>query len=237
MVVIKFRVRGDLRFLSHAETMKLFQRAFTRAGIKMRYSEGFNPRPRISLPLPRSVGIESEDDLLCVQLPAEGKVESELSGPGVCFDTEQLKAKVSGQLPEGCELVSVRVAEGKVLPRPCSAIYVLIVQHGGGITQEKLKAAVDRSMSSENLVLERQVDKRGTRRKVDVRGFLESVRLEEEDVSVCERTQVSRKTRIVVECKISSTGSIRVDEILKVLELDVGQLAGPIKRLGVKWQE
>jgi len=42
---------------------------------------------------------------------------------------------------------------------------------------------------------------------------------------------------IVVECKISSAGSIRVEEILNLLELDVENLAAPIRRTSVRWQE
>jgi len=41
---------------------------------------------------------------------------------------------------------------------------------------------------------------------------------------------------VIVECKVSSAGSIRVDEILKLLELDAEKLAGPIRRTAVEWQ-
>ncbi|MHC4625895.1 MAG: DUF2344 domain-containing protein, partial [Planctomycetota bacterium] len=44
--MIKFRVRDTLRFLSHAETLRVFQRACVRGHIKILYSQGFNPRPR-----------------------------------------------------------------------------------------------------------------------------------------------------------------------------------------------
>ena len=42
---------------------------------------------------------------------------------------------------------------------------------------------------------------------------------------------------IAVECKISSAGSIRVDEILKLLELDVEKLEAPVRRTNVQWQK
>jgi hypothetical protein len=41
---------------------------------------------------------------------------------------------------------------------------------------------------------------------------------------------------VIVECSVSSAGSIRVDEILKLLELDTEKLAGPIRRTAVGWQ-
>ena len=68
LLVIKFKLSGSLRFLSHAEMLKVFQRACVRAGIKIQYSQGFNPRPKLSLPLPRSVGVETDEDLLCLRV-------------------------------------------------------------------------------------------------------------------------------------------------------------------------
>jgi len=41
---------------------------------------------------------------------------------------------------------------------------------------------------------------------------------------------------IIVECNISSAGSIRVDEVLGLLELDEGKLASPVRRTNVQWQ-
>ena len=72
-----------MRFLSHAETARVLQRACVRAAVPVRYSEGFNPHPRLSLPLPRPVGVESEDELLVVRLcedrenAAESRAERE----------------------------------------------------------------------------------------------------------------------------------------------------------------
>jgi hypothetical protein len=70
-LAVRFRIGGALRFLSHAETSRVFQRACARAGIPVKYSAGFNPHPKLSLPLPRSVGVESDDELLVVRLSDE----------------------------------------------------------------------------------------------------------------------------------------------------------------------
>jgi hypothetical protein len=89
---------------------------------------------------------------------------------------------------------------------------------------EELKAAIKRLLASESINLQRQIDKRKSRIKnIDVRGFLKSIELD--------------GNSIIVECKISSAGSIRVDEILKLLELDVEKLASPIRRTNVQWQQ
>ena len=67
-VAVRFAVQGDLRFISHHDTMRMFERALVRAGLPLRYSGGFNPRPRISLPVPRPVGVATEADILVLEL-------------------------------------------------------------------------------------------------------------------------------------------------------------------------
>lgn len=55
---IRFRyARGkELRFLSHLDMLRLFQRAMRRAGLPLAYTLGFSPRPRLSLAAPLPVG-------------------------------------------------------------------------------------------------------------------------------------------------------------------------------------
>ena len=53
---IKFRKQGDLRFIGHLDIMRYFQKLIRRAGIPIRYSEGFNPHQVMSFASPLSVG-------------------------------------------------------------------------------------------------------------------------------------------------------------------------------------
>ncbi len=50
---LEFALAGDLRFLAHHDELRLLTRALVRAGWPLAYSQGFNPRPRLVLPLPR----------------------------------------------------------------------------------------------------------------------------------------------------------------------------------------
>ena len=61
-------VEGDLRFLSHHETMRAVERSLLRAGLALRFTQGFHPHPILSLACPRSVGVASDEDLLVVSL-------------------------------------------------------------------------------------------------------------------------------------------------------------------------
>ena len=59
-----FEKVGRSVWISHLDLMRLFQRAFKRAGLKLKHTQGFNPRPSVSIALPLSVGVESECELL-----------------------------------------------------------------------------------------------------------------------------------------------------------------------------
>ena len=59
-----FEKKGNAVWISHLDLMRLFQRAFKRAGLPLTHSKGFNPRPSVSIALPLSVGVESGCELL-----------------------------------------------------------------------------------------------------------------------------------------------------------------------------
>jgi len=61
---IRFSRGEELKFISHLDIMRLWQRALHRAGIQLAYTEGFSPHPRISLAAPLAVGVTSQSELM-----------------------------------------------------------------------------------------------------------------------------------------------------------------------------
>jgi radical SAM-linked protein len=99
-MAVRFRVVGPAAMLSHAEMSRVLQRACARADLPVRYSEGFNPHPKLSLPLPRPVGVESDDELLVARLHADPVA----GGAGARAGAEAtLMRALAEQLPEGIE--------------------------------------------------------------------------------------------------------------------------------------
>lgn len=62
--LFKFSKLGMIRYTSHLDMNRLFQRAFKRAGIQLEYSKGFNPHPKLSFAHPLSLGYTSEGEYL-----------------------------------------------------------------------------------------------------------------------------------------------------------------------------
>ena len=71
-----FEKTGDSVWISHLDLMRVFQRAFRRAGLLLKHSQGFTPRAIVSIALPLSVGVESVCELLDYEL-VEGKATME----------------------------------------------------------------------------------------------------------------------------------------------------------------
>ena len=90
-----FEKTGNAVWISHLDLMRLFQRAFKRAGLPLTHTKGFNPRPSVSIALPLSVGVESRCEILDFDLDGE-KV--------ACEEIHQRLNKV---LVEGVRVLSV----------------------------------------------------------------------------------------------------------------------------------
>ncbi|MBU5427206.1 TIGR03936 family radical SAM-associated protein [Tissierella pigra] len=65
---VTFCKKNYLRYIGHLDLMRLFHRSFNRAKIPLKYSEGFNPHPKFSIAHPLSLGIESEEEYMDIDL-------------------------------------------------------------------------------------------------------------------------------------------------------------------------
>ena len=70
---------GDAVWMSHLDLMRLMQRAFKRAGLPLKHTQGFNPRPSVSIALPLSVGVESVCELLDFDLDGEAAAMGDIT--------------------------------------------------------------------------------------------------------------------------------------------------------------
>ena len=82
-------------WISHLDLMRLFQRAFKRAGLPLTHTHGFNPRPSVSIALPLSVGVESRCELLDFEL-----MDCDASN-------EEIKSKLNAALVAGVTVLDV----------------------------------------------------------------------------------------------------------------------------------
>ncbi len=65
---VRFSRGEEIKYISHLDLIRLWQRALNRAGIPLTYSKGFNPHPQISMALALAMGVTSEAELMDIML-------------------------------------------------------------------------------------------------------------------------------------------------------------------------
>ena len=97
---LKFSKTGRAVYISHLDLMRTMQRVFSRAGVQLKYSEGFNPHAKISIVLPLTVGTRSLCEYMDFSL-AEDR------------DLTQLPSLLNPFMPEGIEALEAYEAPCK----------------------------------------------------------------------------------------------------------------------------
>jgi radical SAM-linked protein len=157
-LIVRFGIDGDLRFLSHRDTMRLFERALARAGWPVKFTEGFNPRPRLSLPLPRSVGTAGEDEWLIV----------ELAQP---IDPSEALRDLARHMPAGIQLLGAEAPTTDASPQPVRVWYEVPL----GAPGPELDQAIEALLAREAFLVTRPEHEGRAAREVDIRPFVEAL--------------------------------------------------------------
>lgn len=137
-----FEKTGPAVYISHLDLMRLIQRAFKRAGLPLTHSQGFNPRPSVSIALPLSLGVESRCELLDFDLEGEPP------------DCEEIRDRLNQALVEGVRVLEV-YSGGRKLKELSLMESVLTLEYDCGIpdgAREKLRELFSR----EDVVVEKK---------------------------------------------------------------------------------
>lgn len=194
---IWLKVEGDLRFLSHRQTLDVIQRGATRAGLGLRYTQGFNPHPVLSLVCPRPVGVSSDSDLLVLSL------EDQANSP----QPAQLCEALNQQAPPGMSFYRSQQLVHKTAPQPKKITYELILAPA---EVEPMKLKIEQLLAKETWPVERTAGRdRQRRRKVktiDLKPMVTDLKIE--------------RNLLRFKGEANQSGSPRPSEILGLLGLD-----------------
>ena len=163
-VRIKFTKNDSVKFLGHLDIMRFFQRAFVRSGVKMVYSEGFNPHQKLSFAQALGVGIASRGEYLDAEI-ADGQ------------NLEEVKKNLDKACQSGFDILSVKeIPEGA--PNAMAAVkyasYSIIFD--GEIPD------VNAFMAQENIFTEKKT-KSGVK-EIDIRPFIHKCALRGDELTL-----------------------------------------------------
>lgn len=137
-----FEKSGNAVWISHLDLMRLFQRAFKRAGLPLTHTHGYNPRPSVSIALPLSVGVESCCEILDFDLNSEMPEYSEI--------LERLNAA----LVDGIKVLDVYNNGMKL--RDLSLMKSIITMQYNGVVPESAETEIHSLFNSSSLIVEKK---------------------------------------------------------------------------------
>ncbi len=168
MSTIRFKfTRGEeLRFISHLDQQRLFQRAFRRAGLNIAHSNGFNPHPKLSFALAMSVGLMSDSEYGDVVLTRD-------------IDLMEFTKRLNAALPEGLKVVEARrIPQGKtsLSASLTDSRYRIEVALEDGMDEASLSDILNTYKSLDEVILEKR-NKKGKLVPKNIRPFIQDIRV------------------------------------------------------------
>ena len=201
---IRYAKRGPLRFTSHRDFARAFERAVRRAGVPIAFSQGFTPHPKISYASAAPTGVASEAEYLEIGLQAE-------------VDADDLRRALDASLSRGIDVLDAVIAAG-----PGSLADRIDASHWRielpGIPDEVAAAAVAAFTAAEELLVERMT-KQG-RREFDARQAVARISV---DSSSGAPSGVGAAPCAILDLVVRQvTPAVRPDDVLSGLRVVAG---------------
>jgi radical SAM-linked protein len=205
---ITFGKNGALRFTSHLDLARIWERALRRADTSLVYSQGFNPRPRIQLAAALPLGYASTCELL------DAWFENKLN------DLHEYSARLSKTVPDGLHIHAIEEVPLKGPSLQSVTQYARYhVRIGENLGADTLDARVGELMRREEIWHER----RG--KTLDIRPLIYAV-----------ETVPGEASTLLMSLALSQElGTLRPDDVLQ--ELDVDPLKADVTRVAIGFEE
>lgn len=205
---IKFTKLGDMKYISHLDVQRLFQRVFRRAEVRLSYSQGFNPHPKMSYGNALALGVESYGEYVDIEI--EDNLSSEL-----------LAEKINDQLPEGMDFVKcVEIQTGvKSLAGNIEyGNYDFVIENVDHFTNSEISDKIDKILSLDTLNITKK-NKKGKSVEMDIIPMIKSL-----EVKSVEDDKITINS-------IISTGSIKnlntnvfLPKLIELLDVSIDPL-------------
>ncbi|MEU0931810.1 MULTISPECIES: TIGR03936 family radical SAM-associated protein [unclassified Embleya] len=210
---LRYTKRGRLRFTSHRDFQRAFERALRRAEVPMAYSAGFTPHPKVSYAGAAPTGVASEAEYLEI-------------GVATHCDPARLRDLLDASLPTGLDVLEIVEAHGGNLPERLEAsVWELAL---AGVTREEAERAIGVFLAAETVEVQR-MSKNGMR-TFDARGAVIALTVTTPDGNDAGHQGVDAGSaapcailRLVVR---HTTPAVRPDDVLSGLRM-VAELVTP----------
>lgn len=166
---MKIQKLNDLKYISHLDWQKLIYSAIRKAGLKINFTQGFNPTPKLSLALALPIFMEGKAEYADIELQEN-------------LSTDEIKEKLNKFLPEYSkilEIVKISKQNLSVDKEVCWAKYTAIPVDEKKVEKNFLKSIVKNTLLEENIVIDKD-SKKGLK-KINIRPSIYSLEVDEKN--------------------------------------------------------
>ena len=140
---LRFKKEGLARFISHLDLMRTFERAFRRAELPIAFSQGFNPRPKMTFASALSVGISSSSEYLDVEFSED-------------VSASDVALKLNPALPEGIKVTDVKMADEAISLSMLNGAKYVVRLALNEVDLEELKKSTKGLLEQKEIIIEKR---------------------------------------------------------------------------------
>ena len=191
-IIARFKKDDSVRFVSHLDVQRLFQRAFRRADLPVAYSNGFNPHQQLSFATALTVGATSSAEWLDI------KMDKDISA-------DEFTEQVNAALPKGFRIAEAACAEDKypsLSAVMAAAEYAIVLRFAEAVNAEDISNAIEKLLSSSIIVLKKT---KAGMKNVDIRPMV--YKMDIADIQ-------DNKCTLAVAGRLDAAGGLNADLLL-----------------------
>ena len=198
-VRIRFSKTGQAKYISHLDINRVFARAFARAGVKIWFTEGFNPHPYMSFSLPLSLGVESYCENVDVRITDDASFS-------------EIKDRMNACLPDGIKVVDV-YDNFRDSYDICYSDYVFYFEFkDNNLALEKIKTVLE---SEQILALKKgKQGRKKVMKETDIKQFINKY-----NISI-RNENIVLNVRLLAGPEKNLNPSLLFDTIIRLIEMD-----------------
>jgi len=205
-----YQVLGNIRFLSHLDTLKLMERSLRRASIPVEFSLGFNPHPKIAFGPARFVGLASTSEYFDVELKEY-------------LDPELFRIRLQEKCPLGISITETReISPGTpaLMAQINCAVYRVQLEAPPNCTRDDLDQRINKIFAEKNIYINR-ISPKGTK-VLDIRPGIWYIF----------PNLANGQVDLEMEVGVGSGVNVKPMDLIQVMELDQANITG-ITRTGL----
>ncbi len=202
---VKYTKNDRMKFISHLELVRVMERAFRRANIPLKFTQGFNPHPIISFSAPLSVGVSSEGEYLTVELIEKVNVN-------------EFMDKMNETVPKGIRFLSCKYIKPKsaaLMSLTEFSNYVMKFKTSDDYSQKEIEDKINEFMDRKEIIY-KKVSKKNRVKEINIRKQIKTLFL-----LTVDNSEVILKATVATGSKGNLKPEVLVNKLKETEDIDI----------------